>query len=112
MESTIGLLVTSIATLIITNLLNIESISIAGSIGFLLIFAFVNYAGFRLSKDMNSKKTIHLIGFFLCEIAIVVLLVTQFSTNKTGVLVSFLIILTSFVAEWYYRKIVLKDKAN
>jgi len=38
----IGLLITAVITLIIANTLNLESISTAGSVGFLLIFSIVN----------------------------------------------------------------------
>ncbi|QOD61210.1 amino acid permease [Polaribacter haliotis] len=100
----IGLLITAILTLIVTNTLNLESISTAGSIGFLSIFAIVNFAGYRLSSKMNSKKLIHLTGFIVCLIALVVLIIQQFKNNKLGIIVSFSIIFGCFLLEFVYKR--------
>lgn len=100
----IGLLITSIATLFLANLLQLESISTAGSIGFLLIFAVVNYVGFKLYKKINGNRFIPLIGFFLCSIALIILIVQQYASNKTGVLIAISIILPCFLAELIYKK--------
>ena len=53
----VGLMITNIATLIIVNTVNLESISTAGSVGFILIFSLVNYTGFKLSKIINGNKS-------------------------------------------------------
>ncbi|MCB0426513.1 MAG: APC family permease [Mangrovimonas sp.] len=100
----IGLAITAIATLLLTNLLELESISTAGSVGFLLIFAVVNYVGYKLSKETKSKKTWPLIGFLLCCSAFAILLVQQYSSNKTGVIVAIVLIATCFIIEWIYKK--------
>ncbi|MEM7381553.1 MAG: APC family permease, partial [Bacteroidota bacterium] len=50
----IGLMITAVTTLICANLLKLESISTAGSVGFLLIFAMVNFVGFRLSDKIGG----------------------------------------------------------
>ena len=102
----IGLMITSIATLILANTLNLESISTAGSIGFLLIFSIVNYVGFKLSKEVNGTKLIPLLGFILCLFALTALIVQQYSSNKTGVLISIGIILACFIFEFGYKKTV------
>ena len=47
----IDLLIIAVATLILVNVLHLESISTEGSIGFLLIFGFVNLVEYRLSKE-------------------------------------------------------------
>ena len=108
----IGLLITAVMTLIIANTLNLESISTAGSVGFLLIFAMVNYVGFKLSKEIKGKKSIPLIGFLLCLIATVVLIIQQYSSNKTGVLIAIGIIIFCFVVEYIYKKTEKKTKNN
>jgi len=100
----IGLLITTVATLILANLLDLESISTAGSSGFLLIFAIVNYAAFRLSAKIKGKKTLPFIGFVLCLFAFITLLVQQFLSNLTGVIVAGSIILVCFVIEYVYKK--------
>ncbi|MEZ4970906.1 MAG: APC family permease [Flavobacteriaceae bacterium] len=100
----VGLLITAIATLILVNLLNLESISTAGSIGFILIFSIVNYVGFKLAKEIGAIKTIPLIGFILCGLALIVLVNQQISDNLTGIFVSMGIILLCFLVESIYKK--------
>lgn len=104
----IGLLITAVATLVVTNLLKLESISTSGSAGFLLIFAVVNYTNFKLSDQTKSTKTIPFIGFLLCAVAFVVLVVQQFSANRTGVFIVLGIIAGCFITEFIYKKTVKK----
>ncbi len=101
----IGLLITTIATLILVNTLNLESISAAGSTGFLLVFAVVNYASFTLSKEIKGNKIIPLVGFVGCIGSLAALIVQQYSTNKTGILISIGIILACFIFEFWYKKL-------
>ncbi|WP_196894357.1 APC family permease [Aureivirga marina] len=100
----IGLMITTIATLIITNFLDIESISTAGSTGFLLIFAMVNYVCFRKYAEFNGNRVISFLGFILCLAALFILINQQLKTNKTGVIVVLSIIGICFVLEWIYKK--------
>ncbi|MBU2919790.1 APC family permease [Winogradskyella psychrotolerans] len=99
----IGLLVTAIATLILVNILDLESISTAGSVGFILIFGIVNFVGFKTSKDTSSHKIIPIVGCTLCVLALVILINQQYKSNLTGVLVSGAIIALCFIAEWMYK---------
>lgn len=100
----VGLMITAIATLILVNLLDLESISTAGSVGFLLIFGMVNLVGYKLSKETSCNKTIPFTGFLLCMIATVILINQQFSSNRLGVIVSVSIIGFCFLAEFIYKK--------
>ncbi len=99
----IGLLITAILTLTLTNTLELESISTAGSVGFLLIFAMVNYVGIRLSKEIKNIRAIPIIGFILCIIATIVLLQQQFSANRMGVIVAVSIVGSCFLIEYIYK---------
>ncbi|MFT0716788.1 APC family permease [Flagellimonas lutimaris] len=99
----IGLLITAILTLTLTNTLELESISTAGSVGFLLIFAMVNYVGIRLSKEIKNIRAIPIIGFILCIIATIVLLQQQFSANRMGVIIAVSIIGSCFLIEYIYK---------
>jgi len=100
----IGLLITSVATLILVNSLKLESISIAGSIGFLLIFAIVNFVGFKLSKNIKGNKIVPVLGFLFCIIALTTLIVQQYTSNKEGILISFGIISVCFILEFLYKE--------
>jgi len=100
----IGLLITSATTLLLTNTLHLESISTAGSVGFLLIFAIVNFVGFKLSASIKANKTIPFIGCMLCSIALITLLIQQYKTNFTGVLISISILVLCVIFETTYKK--------
>ncbi len=104
----IGLLVTSVLTLFLANLFNLESISTSGSSGFLLIFATVNIANYKLADQTNSKKWISLLGAILCIAALVALMIQQFTTNYTGAVVGLSIIFVAYVMELIYKKVVKK----
>ena len=96
-------MITAVATLLLVNVLDLESISTAGSIGFLLIFGIVNLAGFRLSNDTRGNKIIPLGGFILCMVALVILINQQYNSNILGVIVSGIIIGFCFLVEWIHK---------
>lgn len=100
----IGLAITAVSTLLMANLLQLESISTAGSVGFLIIFAVVNYTGFKLADQIKGNKIVPMIGFILCVVALVILVSQEFSSNKGGIIISFAIIAACFVMEWIYKK--------
>lgn len=100
----VGLLLTALFTLILTNTLNLETISTTGSVGFILIFAMVNFAGLKLSKKINGNKIIPSIGFILCIVSLFVLITQQYSSNRIGVIVAISIIMISFLIEYFYKK--------
>ncbi|PID75058.1 MAG: amino acid transporter [Deltaproteobacteria bacterium] len=105
----IGLMITSIATLVLVNALDLESISTAGSIGFLLIFAIVNFVGCKLSKAVHGNRLIPLLGSCLSVIALVVLIYQQYQTHLTGIVVSLSIILFCLIMEWLYKMSYRKE---
>lgn len=105
----IGLMITAVATLILTNILKIESISTAGSIAFILIFGVVNFVAFKLSKDIKGNKKVPLIGFIMCCIAVVALIIEQYSDNKIGIFTAGGIIVFCVIAEYFYRKYRAKN---
>lgn len=99
----VGLFITAVATLILVNTLQLESISTAGSVGFLLIFAIVNLAGFKLAQNTGSRKSIPLIGAVACTFAMLALLVQHYSVSKSDVYIAIGIIFFSFLLEFGYK---------
>lgn len=106
----IGLLITVILTLVVGNILNLESISTVGSAGFLFIFALVNYVNYKLSKTTKSKKYISLFGALLCIVALVTLLYQQFGINPIGLYTVLAIAFSSYFAEYIFKKTEKKNK--
>lgn len=100
----VGLMITAVVTLVITNTLPLESISLAGSVGFLLIFAAVNYIGYKLRTKIQGNSVIPLLGFVLCSMAALTLIIQQFPSNQFGVIIALLIILICFLLEWFYKR--------
>ena len=102
----VGLIITAVLSITLVNLFNLQSISTAGSVGFLLIFSIVNYIGFKQHKELESKKWIHLMASLLCFLAFLTLIIQQFSQNRTGVIASLSIIVFCISLEWIYKKII------
>lgn len=100
----IGLLITSMATLVLVNTLPLESISTAGSIGFLLIFGIVNYVGYKCAKEINANRVVPIFGTVLSVVALVILAHQQWETSPLGIGVSVGIIVFCFVVEWWYKQ--------
>ena len=104
----IGYVITALLSIILVNLFNLESISTAGSAGFLLIFCLVNYIGFKKHTILQSNKTINLLASILCLLAFCTLIVQQSQTNVTGVVVALGLILLCFIMEWLYKSLSFK----
>jgi len=100
----IGLMVTTVLTLFLANFFNLESISTSGSAGFLLIFAIVNVANYKLAKETKSMKWVSLLGAVLCIAALIFLMAQQFGTNFSGAVIGLSIIAASYLMEFIYKK--------
>ncbi len=70
----IGLIVTTVITLLVANLFDLSSISTMGSSGFLLIFAAVNGANVKLAGKTHSRWWISALGMIACLGALIALL--------------------------------------
>ena len=106
----IGLVITTVLTILLVNTADLENIATSGSVGFLLIFAFVNLSAYRLSSQTGSNRLITFTAFILCMAAMIVLIIQQFSANMTGILISLGIILLCFVGETIFK--LSTSKAN
>ncbi|MCB0632311.1 MAG: APC family permease [Saprospiraceae bacterium] len=103
-DEPVGLPLIAILTLLVANLLPLESISTSGSAGFLLIFAAVNYVAYKKRADINANKYLPLTGTILCAIAFVVLLLQQGLENIWGAVAAVTIVGISFLIEWLYKR--------
>jgi amino acid transporter len=99
-----GLLITAASTLIIANLLDLSSISIMGSAGFLLIFAAVNAANLKLRKETYSNFLVPLLGLIACSSALLVLLWQTYRTSPAKLLILAVMAGLAFLVEWLYRR--------
>ncbi len=100
----VGLMITAAATLVLVNTVNLESISTAGSAGFILIFALVNFVAFLRSGSINGNKVVPMAGFILGLFAFVAMIVQQYSSNRLGVILAISVIGVCFLVEMIYKK--------
>jgi amino acid transporter len=100
-----GLLITSVMTLLASNFLDLSSISLMGSAGFQIIFAFVNAANVRLHRKTNSQTWISTIGAIVCITAFGALIwrISESVPSKLWLLVAMLT--AAFSIEAIYRAI-------
>ena len=99
-----GLLITSALTLLVANLFDLSRISMMGSSGFLLIFAVVNFANYRLAARNGSHRWISLLGSLGCLAAMVMLIVQRATTSPSEILVLVIMLALSFLIEVFYRR--------
>ncbi len=108
-EGTEGLLILSILTILFATTFNLENISVAGSFGFLSIFAAVNLANFKLYEFTDSNRWISLLAFLLCLVSGVVLIGYNLKTNPESLYSVFLVLLGTFIFEVAYRAITKRE---
>jgi amino acid transporter len=98
-----GLLITSVVTLLVANLVDLSSLSTMGSAGFLLIFAAVNAANAKLAGRTRSRRWLSLLGVVLCLAALVALLwqTALKSPGRIWILLSMLA--AAFMTELVFR---------
>ena len=98
-----GLLITSGATLLIANLVDLSNMSTMGSVGFLLIFAAVNAANARLAGQTRSRRGLSLLGVVLCLGALASLLWQSAQHSLQQLWIPVVMIGTAFLIEAGFR---------
>jgi len=100
-----GLLITSCLTIAVSNLFDLSSIAMAGSAGFMIVFAAVNAANFRLFQRTRSRRWLSLIGIVGCFAALLLLLAQSILENPWKPAIPTGMFLISFFIEVIYRKL-------
>ncbi|KQC03526.1 MAG: amino acid transporter [Methanoculleus sp. SDB] len=98
-----GLFLTAALTLVFANMLDLSSISVMGSGGFLIIFAAVNWANYRLAETTGSNRGIAALGAVVCLVALGALLTEVAQTAPRQMLVLGAMIGISVAIEYAYR---------
>jgi len=99
-----GLLITSALALLVANLFNISSISMMGSAGFLVIFAVVNAANYKLYQKTESKRWISGLGIIASLAALGTLLWQRATTAPRELWVLLIMAALSFAVEFIYQR--------
>jgi len=84
---------------------DLQNISVAGSLGFLIIFSLVNLANFRLHKETNANRVIAGFGFLLTSLSAIVLVGYNFIHNMKALGSSLVLILIVILFSYFYKKL-------
>jgi amino acid transporter len=98
-----GLIITSVLTLLIANIMDLSSISTVGSTGFLIIFAAVNLGNYKLRRQTRSRGWISLLGFLSCLGALSAIIWQTISTGPARLLVLAAMMIIALSTEALYR---------
>lgn len=99
----VGLLITAGLALLLANLGNISSISTMASSGFLIIFAMVNLANYKMSDEVHSNRIIAGAGVLACTLALIALVGYTLTNNPAQIIVLIGMIAIAFAIEGGYR---------
>jgi amino acid transporter len=104
-----GLFLTAGVALLMANLFDLQRISMMGSAGFLLIFAGVNGANWRLSALTGSSTWLAGAGLLACLGALAGLVWQQLTSAPKEILVLVIMVAVSFVIEAVYRLVTKRE---
>lgn len=97
-----GLIILSVLTVAAALTFNLENISVAGSLGFLLVFGAVNLANFKLAEHTKSSRVISAIGAGACLISAVVLVAHNMKIAPDSLKSSIVVIFATLIFEVIY----------
>ncbi|AEH44808.1 amino acid permease-associated region [Thermodesulfatator indicus DSM 15286] len=100
-----GAIIISALTVVAALSFDLKNISVAGSLGFLLVFSAVNFANFRLYRQTKANRFLAALGGIGCLISAVVLVVHNFKTSPHALYSSAWVLGGALIFELCYRLI-------
>jgi len=100
-----GMIILGLLAIIFATSFDLKNISVAGSLGFLIIFGLVNYSNFKLRKITGSNAYIPMIGTVLCFVSVVVLIWYNLMHSPDSLKSSSVVILTVTLFSIIYKKL-------
>lgn len=104
-----GVLLTTVMSLLLANFVDLNAIAVMGSAGFLLIFAAVNTAAFRLAKEAGARRWITGISTLSCIAALAALLWNTYVQTPQALLVFAAMIAVACLFEVVYPRITKRS---
>ena len=98
-----GLLITAGMSLLLANLADLSSLSVMGSVGFLLIFSAVNGANAKLALNTGSRRWISVVGIALCLGSLASLVWQSAERSLSSLWIPLAMITVAFLIEGSYR---------
>ncbi len=105
-----GMIIIGLLGIIFTTLFNLKNISVAGSLGFLIIFALVNIANFKLHKETKGNRIISGFGTLLCLGATITLISHTLIYSPKSLLTSGILLITIGIFTVFYN--LMKEEGN
>ncbi len=102
----VGVIVTSLLSMLLANAIDLDEIAIIGSASFLLIFLIVNIRAYRLGPEIDAKRGIVLAAGLASGAALFTLLAHTFSSNPRAVYVFLGFTAISILFEMSYGRLV------
>ena len=107
-----GLFIIALLTILAATTFNLENISNAGSLGFLLVFGAVNGANFKLARYTDANRWIALGGCVACIASALVLVGYNLETQPESLISSAILVGGSLLFEGLYRIITHRKIAE
>ena len=101
-----GVLTTTVLSLLLANLVELEAIATTASAGFLLIFTVVNSACWKLARDANASRIVCTVSSLLSLAALVTLMVHTYNTNVQTLYLIIGLVVFSLLFEAIYPRLM------
>ncbi len=99
-----GMIILGLLGIIFATTFNINNISVAGSLGFLIVFALVNFANFALYKETKGCRIISFLGTVLCFSASIILVIHNFLYSPKSLITSAIVLFSIIIFSSLYYK--------
>jgi len=103
-----GLIILALLTIFTATYFNLKNISVAGSLGFLLVFGAVNLANVILANQTKANKYLSAIGALGCFISALVLVIYNLKTSPQSLYSSVLLLMGTMLFESIYYLVFKK----
>ena len=97
-----GMIIIALLSIIFTTLFDINNISVAGSIGFLIVFTLVNYANLKLYKETGANRFIAGVGALLGFISTITLIIYNLLHSPKSLITSGIVLLVVVIFTFLY----------
>lgn len=99
-----GVVATAAISLAIANFIDLRSIAILGSAGFLVVFAAVCGAAWKLAGTIGARRWLCAVGFAACLSALAALLIHTAKDNPPALAIFAGLLGVAYAFEWLYPK--------
>jgi len=103
-DSYLWVIIVWLISIVLANTIDLNSIAIIASAWFLLIFSFVNFSALILRKEIWANKIITSLASIISSLALTILLLETYNSNKKAIFIFILFILFAAIFESTYWK--------